>query len=152
MVLQNKLKDDFKEAFLAKDNVKSGVLKMLQAEIKNTEIAKKTKGEEPELSDDEVLAVINKEAKKRKDSIEAFDKAGREELRDSEKAELEILAAYLPEQMGEEEIRVLVKSAIKESGATSVQDMGKIMPILIPKTKGKADGNLVNKIVRELLG
>lgn len=151
MDLKDKIKSDFKEAFRAKDKVQISVLKMLQAELNNVEISKRAGSGEFKFTDEEVLIVISKEAKKRKDAIEAYDKAGRDTLRDQEKSELDILSAYLPEQMGEDEIRQLVEKAVEKSGAKNVQEIGKVMAILMPQTKGKADGALVNKIVRENL-
>ncbi len=146
MNLKEKIKADFIEAFKARDEVKSPVLKMLQAGIKNAEIEKRG-----ELDDSEIIQVISKEAKKRKDAIEAFEKGGRTEMAEKEKAEFEILSAYLPEQMTEDEIRRLAGEAVKESGASDIKEIGKVMAVLMPKTKGKADGALVGKIVRELL-
>jgi len=146
MSLKEKLKQDFMEAFKAKEIVKTSVFKMLQSEIKNTEISKGR-----ELDDETILRIIGKEAKKRKDAFEIYEKQGRAELAEIEKAELEILSGYLPELMKESEIRALAKEAIKESNATAPRDIGKVMEILAPKTKSKADGALVNAIVKELL-
>lgn len=147
MNLREKIQKEFIEAFKAKEETKSSVFKMLQAAIKNAEIEKKG-----ELDDEQIIQVISKEAKKRKDAIEAFEKGGRTEMAKKEKAELKILSAYLPEQMPEEEIRQLAEEAVKESGASGAGELGKVMSILMPKTKGKADGALVSKIVKELLG
>jgi len=147
MNIKEKIKGDFIEAFKAKEEAKSLVLKMVQSEIRNAEIAKRE-----ELDDSEIIQVVTKEAKKRKDAIESYEKGGRPELVESEKAELAILDTYLPEQMPEEEIRELVEDAVKESGASDIKEIGKVMAILMPKVKGKADGALVGKIVRESLG
>ena len=157
MNLKEQIQKDFIEAFKAKEGEKTLVLKMLQAGIKNAEIEKKTKlakKNEPfeELTDEEILQVVSKEAKKRKDAIEIYEKGGREEQAEKEKSELEILSAYLPEQMPEEEIRKLAEDAVERSGASDIKEIGKVMAILMPQTKGKADGALVGKIVRELLG
>ena len=146
MNLREKIQKDFIEAFKAKDETRSSVLKMLQAGIKNAEIEKGK-----ELDDNEIIGVISKEAKKRKDSAGAFEKGGRAEMVEKEKEELEILSAYLPEQMSEDEIRELAEAAIKETGASDPKDMGKVMSVLSPKTKGRADGALVSGIVKELL-
>ncbi len=162
MTLKEKISQDFKEAFKAKEEQKVSVLRLLNSSIKNKELEKriklsKTITDEAELSrqcqlaDEEVLSVIGSEAKRRKDSIEQYNQGGRPELAAQEEEEYQILAAYLPVQMTEEEIRKEVVSAIKESGATSAQDMGKIMKVLMPKVKGKSDGGLVNKIVKEEL-
>ncbi len=156
MNLKEKIQKDFTEAFKAKDSDRVLVLKMLQAGIKNAEIEKKTglakKGEPFEgLSDNEVIQVISREAKKRRDAIELYEKGGRAGQAETEKKELEILSAYLPEQISEDEIKKLAKNAIEQSGASDLKDIGKVMAILVPQTKGRADGALVNKIVRELL-
>jgi len=160
-MLKDKIKADFKEAFKAKDQVKLSVLKMVNSEIGNAEINKRAKlikdgkMENVEalsvLNDEEVLQVVGREVKKRKDSIEAFEKAGRLELAEKEKAELAALMAYMPEQLSEAVIRDLAKKAVEQSGAKGEKEIGKVMAILAPQVKGKADGALVNKIVRELL-
>ena len=160
-MLKDKIKADFKEAFKAKDQVKLSVLKMVNSEIGNAEINKRAKlikngkTENIEtasiLNDEEVLQVVGREVKKRKDSIEAFEKAGRLELAEKEKAEMAALMVYMPEQLSEEKIRELAKDAMAKSEAKNEKEIGKIMAILMPQVKGKADGALVNKIVRELL-
>ncbi len=161
-MLKDKIKADFKEAFKAKEQVKLSVLKMVNSEIGNAEINKRAKlmkdggnAESVEtlsvLNDEEVLQVILREVKKRKDSIEAFDKAGRPELAEKEREELAVLASYMPEQLSESAIRELAKKAVDQSGAKGEKEIGKVMSILSPQVKGKADGALVNKIVREFL-
>jgi uncharacterized protein YqeY len=153
MSLKEKIQTEFKDSFKAKNPVKLGVFKMLQAEIKNAEIAKRTKlGKEILLSDEEILEVVSREIKKRKDAIEMYEKAGRNELVEKEKKEMEILSIYLPEQLSEKEIRQMAEKAIEQSGAVSQKEMGKVMAILMPQIKGRADGALVNKIIKELLG
>ncbi|RJQ31240.1 GatB/YqeY domain-containing protein [Candidatus Parcubacteria bacterium] len=161
MTLKEKIKGEFKEAFKAKEEVKLSVLKMVNAEIGNAEINKRAKlmkaGETVDvdskavLNDEEVIEVISREAKKRKDSADAFEKAGRPELAEREKAELAILMSYMPEQLSEEKVRELVKTAVEQSGAKGEKEIGKVMAVLMPQVKGKADGALVNKIVREFL-
>lgn len=132
---------------LAKDTLKTSVLRMVLSAINYYEIQKGGAGYEA--TDEDVLSVIQKEAKQRKDSIEEFKKANRQELVDKENKELEMLQVYLPQQMSEEEIRNLVKEAIDQTGAKTIADMGKVMGALMPK--GKADGTLVSKIVKESL-
>ena len=105
-----------------------------------------------EATEEDVETILQKEAKQHRDSIDQFKNAGREDLVEKEEIELKILAAYLPEQMGEDEVKKLVQDAITQSGATSANDMGKVMAILMPQVKGKADGSLVSRIVRESLG
>lgn len=147
---KQQLKDELKNSMLAKDEVKTSVLRMLLSALNYYEINKGGAGYEA--TDEDVLTVIQKEAKQRNDSIEQFKNANRQELVDKETKELEILKAYLPEQMSEDEIKKLVVEAIAQTGAKSIADMGKVMGALMPKTKGKADGGLVSKIVKEKLG
>jgi len=163
MALKEKINAEYKEAFKAKQEQKVSVLRMLNAAIKNKELEKRLKLGKTEISDadlearsqltdEEVLAVIGSEAKRRKDSVSQYKEGGRPELAEQEDAELKILEAYLPEPMGEEEIRKNVQGAIKESGAVGATDLGKVMKVLMPLVRGKADGNLVNRIVKEELG
>ncbi len=160
MSLKEKIQSDIKEAMKSGENEKVGVLRMLQAEIKNAEIAKRTKlskaGEtdlekKSELIDDEIIDVINRETKKRKDAIELYEKGGRKELAEKEKKEAEFLSVYMPEQMSEEEIRSLAKKTIDRLNASGQHDMGKVMGALKLEIKGKADGAMVSRIVKELL-
>lgn len=161
-MLKDKIKADFKEAFKAKEQVKLSVLKMVNSEIGNAEINKRAKlmkdggnaesvGTLAILNDEEVLQVILREVKKRKDSIEAFDKAGRLELAEKERLEMAVLMDYMPEQLSENAIREIAKKAVEQSGAKGEKEIGKAMAIIAPQVKGKADGAMVNKIVRELL-
>jgi uncharacterized protein YqeY len=143
------LQNELKSAMLAKNEGKKSTLRMLISAIGYYEIQKGGAGYEA--TDEDILAVIQKEAKQRKDAITQYNDGGRPELAAKEEKELKLLETYLPAQMGEEEIRILVKEAISTTGASSVQDMGKIMGALMPKVKGKADGSLVNKIVKEEL-
>lgn len=129
------------------DKVSLSVLRILNSEIKNKEIEKGSP-----LPDDAVLGVILSQVKKRRDSIEAYEKGGRPELADQEKLEVDILSKYLPEQMSEEEVKAYVKEAIRNAGASGPSDLGKVMGTLVPKLKGKADNALVSKIVKEELG
>lgn len=147
-MLKEQLKNELKQAMLTRDTLKTSVLRMLLSAIGYSEIQK---GANYEATDEDVMTVIQKEVKQRKDSIEQFKNAGRQELVDKEQKELEILKKYLPEQMDEEAIRKLVQEAVTQTGANSPQDMGKIMSVLMPKVKGKADGALVGKIVKETL-
>jgi len=161
MTLKEKIQQDFKEAFKGKEEVKVSTFKILQSEIRNAEIAKKTKmakdGDvtdievKSQLNDEEVVHVVAKEAKKRKDAMEIYKKEGRDDLFKREESELAVLSSYLPEQLPEDEIRKIAEEAVRDSGATGPEDMGKIMKVLIPKVKGKADGALVNNIVKEVM-
>jgi len=142
------LQEELKQSMLSRDEFKTSVLRMLISAIGYSEIQK---GLGYEASEEDVMSAIEKQVKQRKDSIEQYEKAGRNDLADKEKKELELLEKYLPEQMGEEKIINLVKEAISQTGAATMADMGKVMGALMPKTKGKADGSLVSKIVREQL-
>lgn len=148
-MLKQKLQEELKQAMLAKDTTTTSVLRMIISAIGYYEIQKGGAGYEA--TNEDVLSVIQKEAKQHRDSIEEFTKANRLDLVDKEKKELELLRKYLPSQMSEEEVKNLVKAAISKTGATSAKDMGKVMGAFMPKIKGKADGGLVSRIVREAL-
>ena len=148
-MLKQKLQEELKQAMLAKDATTTSVLRMLLSAINYYEIQKGGAGYEA--TDEDVLSVIQKEAKQHKDSIEQFKNAGRNDLVDKENKELELLQKYLPSQMNEEEVRKLVKEAISKIGAGSAKDMGKVMGALMPQIKGKTDGDTVSRIVREEL-
>ena len=148
-MLKQQLKDQLKESMLAKDELRTSVIRFVLSGITYYEINKGGAGYEA--TDEDVMAVISKEIKQRKDSIEQFEKANRQDLADKEKAELAVLETYLPEQMNEEEVKKYVDEAVATTGATTPQDMGKVMGALMPKTKGKADGSLVSKLVKEAL-
>lgn len=148
-MLKQKLQDELRQSMLAKDILKTSVLRLLLSGINYYEIAKGGAGYEA--TDEDVLSVIQKEAKQRRDSIEEFKKANRSELVEKETKELEILQIYLPAQMSEDQIREIVKQTTSEIGATSPADMGKVMGALMSKIKGKADGGMVSKIVKEAL-
>ncbi len=146
MTLQEQLATDLKDAMKSGDKTRLGVLRMAKAAIKNAEIAKRSP-----LDDAGVLEVLSKEAKQRRESIAEFRNAKREDSAATEETELEVLLDYLPQQMSSDEITVLVRQVIDEVGALGPKDKGKVMPKLMPQTKGKADGQMVNKIVTQLL-
>lgn len=148
MISKQHIQQELKEALLQRDELKTGTLRMLLAALVNKE---KEKGQ-GELSEEQVQSIILSEVKKRKEAVEAFTKGGRAEMAEKERKEMEILQKYLPEQLGEDEVRKLVKDAISQTGASKAQDMGKVMAALMPKVKGKADGALLASIVKELLG
>src|SRR5438270_9720638 len=143
---KQQLRDELKQSMLAKDADKTAIIRLILSSLTYYEINKGGAGYEA--TDEDVLAVIQIEVKQRRDSIEQFKSANRQDLVDKEQKELNLLQQYLPEQMSEEEITSLVKEAIKQTGASSIQDMGKVMGALMPKTKGKADGTIVSKIVK----
>lgn len=145
--LKQKIKNDLNEALKKGDDVSRSVLGMVLAAIMNKELAKAK-----ESTDEEAIEILFSELKKRKESVAAFEKGNRQDLADKEKKEIEILQKYLPELMSEEEIRRVVKSAVEKTGAKDAKDMGRVMKEIAPQVKGKADGSLVSKIVKETLG
>jgi uncharacterized protein YqeY len=148
MSLKERLTEDMKQAMKDKEagKLRLSVIRMVRANIKNVEIDSKQ-----ELSDDEVLDVVSKEVKMRRDSMEEFKKGNRLDLVENLELEIEVLMKYLPEQLSETEVRTLVEQAVVEAKAVSPKDMGKVMAVLMPKVKGRTDGKLVNTIVREML-
>ncbi len=146
---KQKLQEELKQSMLARDELKTSVLRMLISAVNYYEIQKGGAGYEA--SEEDILTVLQKEAKQRNDSIEQFRNANRLELAEKEEKELQILKNYLPVQLSEEEIKVLVEEAVKQTGALSIQDMGKVMGYLSPKIKGKADGGTVSRFVKESL-
>ncbi|MBY9079435.1 GatB/YqeY domain-containing protein [Paenibacillus sp. HN-1] len=146
MNLSERLNEDMKQAMKSKDKFKLSTIRMVRSTIKNLEIDLKRT-----LDDNEVLDILSREIKQRKDALQEFEKAGRDELAASNKAEIEIIQEYLPEQLSEEEIKVIVQQTIQETGASSKTDMGKVMSALMPKVKGRADGKLVNQAVQQFL-
>ncbi|PLS01197.1 GatB/YqeY domain-containing protein [Neobacillus cucumis] len=147
MSLLERLNNDMKQAMKNKEKDKLSVIRMVKASIQNEAIKLSTQ----ELSEDAELTVLSREVKQRKDSLHEFDKAGRQDLVDKLRTELEILDLYLPKQLSEEELSEIVKETIAEVGATSKAEMGKVMAAIMPKVKGKADGSLVNKFVQQHL-
>ncbi|GGA20446.1 GatB/YqeY domain-containing protein [Paenibacillus physcomitrellae] len=146
MNLSERLNEDMKQAMRNQEKFKLTTIRMVRATIKNLEIDLKRT-----LNDDEVLDILSREIKQRKDALQDFIKAGREDLADNLNVEIDIIARYLPEQLTEEEIKVIVQQTIQETGASSKADMGKVMSALMPKVKGRADGKLVNQAVQQLL-
>ncbi|MFM9280736.1 GatB/YqeY domain-containing protein [Paenibacillus jiagnxiensis] len=146
MNLSERLNEDMKQAMKSKDKFKLSTIRMVRSTIKNLEIELKR-----DLDDNELLDILSREIKQRKDALQEFEKAGRDELAESNRAEIEILSQYLPAQLTEEEIKVIVQQTIQETGASSKADMGKVMAALMPKVKGRADGKLVNQAVQQFL-
>src|ERR1035437_887861 len=146
MTFLEKLNSDLKEAMKARDEVRMNCIRQVKASVMNKEVAKKKT-----LSDDEVMEVIASLAKAHVESIDSFKKGNRPDLVGKEEAELAILKAYLPEQLSDEELRMIVEAAVKEFGASAIKETGKVMGLIMPKVKGKADGGRINAIVREFL-
>jgi uncharacterized protein YqeY len=151
MSLYQSILDDLKTAMKSKDELRTMVLRSLKAGMLEKEISARTEGKAVSITDEMATEVIVKAAKQRRDSITQYSDAGRDDLANQEKSELEIIESYLPKQLTEAEITAIVDEAIQAAGAQSPADMGKVMGRLMPQMKGKADGGLVNKIVRERL-
>ncbi len=146
MSLKTRLDDDLKTAMRSRDLLRRSVLRMLLSAVHNEEIAQQT-----ELDDEGITRVLGKQAQQRRESIEAYTQGQRPDLADKEEAELEIVMAYLPEQMSRDDIAVVVQKAIAETGAAGPQDMGKVMSRVMPEVRGKAQGREVSAIASELL-
>ena len=146
MSLDQKIRTDLEQALRNKDTLRCSVFRMILSSIRNAEIA-----QQKTLDDDGILVVIDKEAKMRRESIEAFEKGNRPDLVAKEKSELAILLEYLPEQMTREEIVATARKAISELGATTLKDKGKVMSQLMPQLRGRAQGQEVSEVVTELL-
>jgi hypothetical protein len=144
--LLERIEADLKESLKSANKTKVSVLRMIKASIKNKEIDKGAS-----LTDEEIIAVLASLSKQRRESIEEFRRAGRNDLVDREEEELSILQSYMPAQLSEDELVNLIRAAIEEAGATSPRDMGKVMKIIMPRVKGRADGKVVNQKVREML-
>lgn len=146
MVKVDKIQSDLKQAQLARDEMKVSTLRLLLAEIHNTEIQKGG-----EVTDEDILLVLSREAKKRKEAAIGFRTGNREDSAQKEEAELKILQSYLPAEMDQGELTKIIESTIAESGATSISDMGKVMGIVMGKVKGQASGETVSALVKEKL-
>jgi len=145
-MITESIKIQITKAMKARDAVRVSTLKMLSSELHNEWIAKQHK-----LTDDEEIAVVRKEVKKRKDAIEAYENAGRQDRAEAEKNELTILQEFLPTEMNDEDLDKIVSDSINQTGATSLQDMGKVMGMTMQKVAGKASGDRVSAMVRQKL-
>ena len=146
MSLKQKLQEDLKSSMKNKDAIKKSVITLIRSSIKQYEVDNRV-----ELQDDEIVDLIAKQLKQTRDSREEFAKAGRDDLVSKAEAEIEVLKEYLPQQLSEEELNEIVISTISEVGATSMKDMKNIMSSIMPKVKGRADGKLINELVRKNL-
>jgi uncharacterized protein len=140
----DKIQSDLKDSQLAKDELKTSTLRLLLSEIKNAEIDKGNP-----LSDEDIISIVQKEVKKRKEAIAGFRAGGREEQALKEESEAAILQTYLPAQLSTEELTKIVQESINEVGATSISDMGKVISVVMGKVRGKAEGGVVSALVRE---
>ncbi|MBR6253088.1 MAG: GatB/YqeY domain-containing protein [Clostridia bacterium] len=146
MTLKEQLMEDLKDAMKNKDELKKNTVTMIRAAIKQIEVDKRV-----ELEDNDIIDIISKEAKKRKDALAEFEKAGRQDLIDQTNAELALIKAYLPEELSTEELTSIIEETIKEVGAETMKDMGKVMQAVKAKTAGRADGKTINEIVKAKL-
>lgn len=148
MGLKEKLQNDLTEAIRGRDELTSGTIRMVLTAITNEEVSGK---EARTLKDEEIITVLSREAKKRREASEAFEAAGRADKAATEKAEGEVIAKYLPAQLSEDEIKSLIAQAITSTGAAGPADMGKVMGVLKPQVAGKADGGTVSSLVKSAL-
>ena len=146
MSLAEQLQSDLNDAMRAGDTNRRDTIRLALSAARNARIAAGK-----ELEDSDMLAVLTKEAKQRQESIEEFRKAGRQDLVDKESAELAVLEGYLPEQLSREDIVEVAQRMVGETGASGMKDIGKVMPVLMKELRGRADGKVVNEVVRELL-
>lgn len=146
MSLKEKLQQDWKDALKTGDKFKANIISMARAAVLQIE---KTDGEK--LDDSKVIDVLSKEIKQRREALVEFEKGNRQDLVDKANDEIKILMNYLPQQLTEDEIKNIISDVVKEVGANSMKDMGKVMKSVTPKTKGRADGSLVSKLVKEFL-
>lgn len=148
MSIRNQITSDVKEAMKAREQLRLTTLRSIQSEIKNKEIEIRPK----EITDDDVMAVLKKLSKQRKDSIEQFKNAGRTDLADKEQEELVFIETYLPEQMSEDKVKEIVFAVIDELGVTEMKQMGQVMKAVMVKTQGQADNKLISEIIKSKLG
>ena len=147
MSLKEQLANDLKQAMKDKDTVRKNVVQLIRSGVLQVE-----KDKQITLDDEGVLDVIAKQLKQRRDSLPDYEKSGREDLIAQLKTEMDLLMGYLPAQLSRDELEAIVKEAVEATGAASVKDMGKVMAAVMPKTKGRADGKVINEIARGLLG
>ena len=145
-MLRETLDSDLKEAMRNKEALKRTVLRTMLSEIRNAEINSQTT-----LDEEGIISVLTKQVQQRKDSVEAYEAANRQDLENKETEEINIISDYLPEQLPQEEVEQIVEAAISQSGASSLDDMGKIMGLVMPQVRGRADGKIVNSIVTSKL-
>lgn len=146
MSLKEKLMEDLKISMKNKDILRKNTITMVRAAIKQEEVDKRI-----DLDDEGIIQIMGKQLKEKRNSIEEFKKGNRQDLVDQAEAEIAILLEYLPKQLTEEELTEIVKDVLDKGGYTSMKDMGKIMKDVMPKVQGKADGNMVNQVVRKIL-
>lgn len=147
MALADQLLQDMKTAMKSGDKITLETIRMVRSQIKNVEVQK---GET--LTDEDIFQVLTKEAKRRKESIEMYKEGGRDDLAENESKELNVIQSYLPEALSEDELLAIIADAIEKTGARGMSDMGKVMGAVMPQTKGRADGKMIQNLVRQKLG
>ena len=147
MALKEQLAQDLKSSMKNKETIRKNTVQMIRTAILQIEKDKKVT-----LEDEDILDVIAKQLKQRKDVLPEYEKSGRDDLISQLNEEMDVLMGYLPKQLTMEELRPIVEAAVKETGATTMKDMGKVMAVVMPQIKGKADGKAVNAIVKDLIG
>lgn len=153
MSIKKRLDADMKDAMKQREQQRLGCIRMLKSKLQERELALRGKhGTSYAITDEEALSVISTYAKQRRDSIRSYRQGGRDDLVAAEEAELAIVTDYLPRQLSADELRGMIQEAITESGAQSIKELGQVMRLVAPRTKGAADGKLVHQLVRELLG
>ena len=145
-MLRETLNSDLKQAMRNKEALKRTVLRTMLSEIRNAEI-----NSQATLDDEGIISVLTKQVQQRKDSVEAYEAANRQDLVEKETAEINIISVYLPEQLPQEEVERIIEDVISQSGSSSLDDMGKVMGLVMPQVKGRADGKIVNAIVTKKL-
>ena len=145
-MLRETLDSDLKQAMRNKEALKRTVLRTMLSEIRNAEINSQTT-----LDDEGIISVLTKQVQQRKDSVEAYEAADRQDLVEKETAEINIISVYLPEQLPQEEVEQIIENVISQSGSSSLDDMGKVMGLVMPQVRGRADGKIVNAIVTKKL-
>ena len=148
MDILKKINEDLITSMKSKNELKTTTLRMMKSAVKNAEIAKRGKGD---LTEEDIMGVLSTMVKQRKESAEQYEKANRKDLADKENTEISIIQEYLPKQLTTEELDAIIKTTIQETGVTGMKEMGKLMKALMPKVKGKADGKLVNQMIKEIL-
>lgn len=151
MFLKEKISQDIKEAMRAKEELRLSTLRMLSSAMHNRGIEKRTKGGGEELTEEEVVATIRSEVKKRRDAVGEYQKGGRKELAEKETAELKILENYLPQEMGDEELEKIVRDVVAGLGSITVKDFGRVMGEAMKRIKGQASGDRVSAAVKKLM-
>ena len=145
MSLKDRLLEDMKVAMRDKDVISKNTIQLTRSAVLQVE-----KDNRVTLDDDGIIEILAKEVKKRRDSMPDYERAGRQDLVDNIKAEIDVLLKYLPQQLTEEELEIIVKKAVQETGANSVKDLGKVMQIVMPLVKGRADGKMINQIAKKI--